>query len=143
MTFDSNDRSGVILFYITKHDPIKLLTVVCYGNKRGIPKGHFDPDKDPSLIHCASRELEEETGITDIKLDEKMFCKVDNMIIYITKTKHLYDVNKLLENCQDRNEITEINWITYEDLQKLNNSVINNSLRYIKHSWFKLVQRII
>jgi 8-oxo-dGTP pyrophosphatase MutT (NUDIX family) len=57
--------AGVILLYSKSHhqrDDVELLVVKQRGGKWGLPKGHGNVQE--SLVHCAYRELYEETGVT-------------------------------------------------------------------------------
>jgi bis(5'-nucleosidyl)-tetraphosphatase len=62
-----NERSaGVVVFY---DDPGgRLFLLLDYGRHWDFPKGHVEKDEDDRT--AALRELEEETGLTDVLLNE-------------------------------------------------------------------------
>ena len=61
-------RAAGVLCY-RESDSTLLILKHSRGGHWGIPKGHKDPE-DPSDLHCALRELEEEAGFGDVEVFE-------------------------------------------------------------------------
>ena len=90
--------------------------------KWDLPKGKLDEGE--SLEHCAVREVEEETGLTNIELGEKITTTYHTYTDYgkhILKESHWYKMKSNTDQKltpQTEEDITDIKWVKQSDLKK-------------------------
>ena len=90
--------------------------------KWDLPKGKLDVDE--TLEQCAVREVQEETGLTSVKLGEKMITTYHTYSEFgkhILKESHWYKMQSENEQKlvpQTEEDITDIKWIKRPDLKK-------------------------
>jgi ADP-ribose pyrophosphatase YjhB (NUDIX family) len=117
-----NKRSGGIIID-TKNNKILLVlnreSVINNNAKWGLPKGHLKTGE--KYEQCATREIEEETGIK-VDINPRKFKKINDTIYFIiTLDSTLY-----LPNPKDKKEILAAKWI---DLDVINCMSCNRGLR--------------
>jgi 8-oxo-dGTP pyrophosphatase MutT (NUDIX family) len=112
-------------FTYTKDDHVLM---IFRRNKWDLPKGKLDDEED--LESCALREVQEETGIKKINLEEKLcitYHTYHENDDFILKESHWYLMKaKEKENLEPQTEedITECKWIPASEL----NIYLQNSL---------------
>lgn len=115
-------RAGTI---ILKYKEKKILIVQSYHRHWGVPKGHIESSE--SFEECALRETMEETGI-DLKIEDLG----KNIILYRGEVKYFIvngeHIDFNIDKIKDKNEITDIKWISVECIQK-QNLLINSHLK--------------
>jgi bis(5'-nucleosidyl)-tetraphosphatase len=115
--------SGVVVFYRDETGDIQFLIVQGYGNYWGFPKGHLEYNE--THIETALRELQEETGITDIDIIPNL--KFHETYIIRRKTKasiekiNTYFVGEVTVKKADRqkSEIKQLGWFSLEFAKSL------------------------
>ena len=110
--------------------------------KWDLPKGKLDPGE--SLAECAVREVEEETGLKDVKLQE-----------FLLTTQHTYHENgkhilkesywyRMQANSDQKlvpqvaEDITEVKWVAKEDLSEMLGNTfpsIEDVIRLVGSNW--------
>ncbi len=103
--------------------------------KWDLPKGKLD--KGETLEHCAVREVEEETGLKDIQLHEKITTTYHTYIQFgkpILKESHWYKMKcntkqKLVPQTEE--DITEIKWVSKSDLTKYTSNTYQTILEVL------------
>lgn len=89
--------------------------------KWDLPKGKLD--KGESIVECAIREVQEETGLKKIKAGEEIDITYHTYVEFgkhILKESHWFIMNSLVEETlqpQIEEYITEIRWVKKEDLK--------------------------
>jgi|GEM_PF-645043 len=124
ITTNSMNETTFGIIPVRKHEGknIFLLVRSQQGNW-GFPKGH--PEKNEAPMFTARRELEEETGITDLVLFPQTFSEARVMVeADFTATKvviwFLGMINGSPEvNIKDTNEISEYKWLRFDDAYEL------------------------
>ncbi len=114
------DRSyGIIPVCLNDGSEARFLVVQHRAGHWGFPKGHANRDEAP--LAAARRELEEETGITDIlllpdvTLEEQYRCRKKGRLTDKTVVYRLGLV-KDTRVAVDRDEILDAHWVRLEDL---------------------------
>ena len=106
--------------------------------KWDLPKGKLN--KGETIERCAIREVEEETGLSDLKLGNKLsitYHTYDDFGKHVLKASHWFKMtcsSKQKLTPQSEEQITEVKWVKKDDLQKyLSNtfSTIKEVLSYI------------
>lgn len=126
-------KSAGVLLYRT--NPFRVLLVQSYGGKYGPAKGHFDENETPE--ECASRELQEETGIQMSSGLISTFPRTrirNTYIYYIPFPKHF--VWNPDSTTVDR-EITDIRWFIPDGIPVELNSIGKHSLKKLRARQFK------
>lgn len=119
-----NIRSGtIILDFINK----KVLIIQSYQKFWGLPKGH--KENNESLIECAIRETQEETGII-LKKEDLIRCysvyNGDGVYYVVDGSKLEYDISKI----DNKEEITGICWLCTKCLR---HHLENNTMSLNSH----------
>ena len=130
------DECGIILF--NKNFTKVLIVYQNHSNKWGFPKGKMLDDEKhfKQYFKCASRELNEETGVNFKFISKNSYYKHDEKIII--KNKMLYVVlidEKHVKYCNpyDTEEIREARWINTNDLCSFIKR--NNCNITLRHVW--------
>lgn len=105
--------------------------------KWDLPKGKLD--KGETLEQCALREVGEETGIKDIKSEEKLTTTYHTYTEFgkhILKESHWYKMRcttdqKLVPQTEE--DITEIKWVKQSDLKKYISNTYQTILEVLSH----------
>ncbi len=105
---------------VVQNEKDEILMIYRRG-KWDLPKGKLDDGE--TLEECALREVEEETGLTNIKLGEKLsvtYHVYKQFGKHILKESYWYKMNcnsnqKLIPQTEE--DITEIKWIRQADLK--------------------------
>lgn len=100
----------------------KELLFIYRLSKWDLPKGKMEKGEKPD--ECALREVEEETGVTDLKLKKKVgetYHTYDEFGKHILKTTHWYYMTcpagqKLVPQTEE--DITETKWISTKDIKE-------------------------
>jgi ADP-ribose pyrophosphatase YjhB (NUDIX family) len=106
---------------IVQNDKKEILMIFRLG-KWDLPKGKLE--KGEKLEECAVREVEEETGATNIKLGKKAgetYHVYDAFGKHLLKISHWYNMqcdSKQNLVPQTEENITEIKWVKTKDLKK-------------------------
>jgi len=111
-----NIRCGGILINNDKDSIIIVLNRDSYSRgecKWGLPKGHIKSGE--SLVDCAKREINEETGINVQIKQNTPKIKVNDTYYYIITVDN--DINICPK---DKREICQAIWININDISKLN-----------------------
>ncbi len=114
----------------------KVLMIFRRG-KWDLPKGKLD--KGETLEQCALREVGEETGIKDIKSEEKLTTTYHTYTEFgkhILKESHWYKMRcitmqKLVP--QKEEDITDIKWVKLSDLKKYTSNTYQTILEVLSH----------
>ncbi len=123
--------AGVILWRRQGNDRVYLLLANALHHTWGFPKGHQEPGE--GILACAERELQEETGIADIVLDDSFREvltyevqypggeKFEKMVTYFLGQTDTEDVALSEEHSSgDWYDFDQaINLLQHEDLRKL------------------------
>lgn len=110
--------AGAIVFYRSK----QLLFLLLHYSKGhwDFPKGHVEPGE--TELAAMLRELEEETGITDVKILPKFREKIDYFFTENGKKIKKHVVFFLVESKTNQvrlsHEHTDYKWLCYEDAIK-------------------------
>ena len=100
----------------------KEILMIFRRGKWDLPKGKLDAGE--TLEQCALREVEEETGLKNIKLNKKLittYHTYDEFGKHILKESHWYKMKCTGEQNlipQTEEDITEIKFVAPEDLKK-------------------------
>ena len=105
--------------------------------KWDLPKGKLDEGE--TLEQCAVREVEEETGLTGIKLGEKIITTYHTYTEFgkhILKESHWYKINcnsdqKLVPQTEE--DITDIKWVKKSDMKKYTSNTYQTILEVLRH----------
>lgn len=102
----------------------KELLMIFRRNKWDLPKGKLDEGE--SIKHCAIREVQEETGLTNISLEGLIGITYHDYFDTwsqqdVTKETHWFNMKvsgsqKLVPQLEE--DITEIKWIQLDDVDK-------------------------
>jgi 8-oxo-dGTP pyrophosphatase MutT (NUDIX family) len=101
---------------------LKEILFIYRLNKWDLPKGKVE--KDEKLDECAVREVEEETGLTRLKLKEKIgetYHTYNAFGKHFLKASHWYHITaskKQPLTPQTEEDITAIKWISPENLEE-------------------------
>ena len=106
---------------IVQNNKKELLFIYRLG-KWDLPKGKMEKGEKPD--ECALREVEEETGVTNLKLKKKVgetYHTYDEFGKHILKTTHWYymvcpSAQKLVPQTEE--DITETKWISTKDIKE-------------------------
>lgn len=106
---------------IVQNNKKELLFIYRLG-KWDLPKGKMEKGEKPD--ECALREVEEETGVTNLKLKKKTgetYHTYDEFGKHILKTTHWYYMTcpagqKLVPQTEE--DITETKWISTKDIKE-------------------------
>lgn len=115
--------SGVVVFYRDETGEIQFLMVQGYGNYWGFPKGHLEHNE--THIETALRELQEETGITEIDIIPDLKFHETYIIRKKIKTSiekfNTYFVGEVKVKKADRqkSEIKQLGWFSLEFAKNL------------------------
>ena len=99
----------------------KQILLIFRRGKWDLPKGKLD--KGESLEQCAVREVEEETGLTDVKLDSPLVITYHTYhegTKFVLKESHWYNMNvKGIQTLVPQTDegILEIKWMTVKEAQ--------------------------
>jgi bis(5'-nucleosidyl)-tetraphosphatase len=114
---------GVIVVHIDEAHHVQFLLVQGYGNYWGFPKGHTEPNE--TALETALRELQEETGITDIDILEGQYFDES----YVIEKKKGSDIDKSVRYFvgkvsqkkarRQRSEIKQLGWFSLEHAKQL------------------------
>jgi 8-oxo-dGTP pyrophosphatase MutT (NUDIX family) len=121
---------GIIPIFKDKDDYKILIVQNSKGGHWGLPKG--TPEKGEEPIETAKRELFEETGIKDTKIEpEKIFIEPPYSfemygITYEKTNSYFISFVDQMTKGNDLDEIDEIRWVSFDEARKTltNNSVI-------------------
>ena len=119
----------------------KLLMIFRRG-KWDLPKGKLDDGE--TLEQCAVREVEEETGLTKIKLTSPLlttFHTYHEGSRFILKESYWYNMKvegKQLLQPQTEEDIIEIKWVTIKEAEKLFPECFPSVIDVIKTAGHKL-----
>jgi 8-oxo-dGTP pyrophosphatase MutT (NUDIX family) len=100
----------------------KEVLMIFRRGKWDLPKGKLDPGED--LETCAVREVEEETGIGNITLQEKIGCTYhtyDEFGKHILKETHWYKMSSSSNQAlvpQTEEDIQQLEWGGTKEMQK-------------------------
>jgi len=105
--------------------------------KWDLPKGKID--KGETLEHCAIREVEEETGLKNINLGEKITTTYHTYTEFgkrILKESHWYKMQcttdqKLVPQADE--DITDIKWVSKSDLKKYTTNTYQTIIEVLNH----------
>jgi 8-oxo-dGTP pyrophosphatase MutT (NUDIX family) len=105
--------------------------------KWDLPKGKID--KGETLEHCAIREVEEETGLKNINLGEKITTTYHTYTEFgkrILKESHWYKMQcttdqKLVPQADE--DITDIKWVSKSDLKKYTTNTYQTNIEVLNH----------
>jgi 8-oxo-dGTP pyrophosphatase MutT (NUDIX family) len=105
--------------------------------KWDLPKGKLD--KGETLEHCAVREVEEETGLNNVEMAEKIITTYHVYKEYgkhILKESHWYKMKnsknqKLVPQTDE--DITDIKWVKKTDLKKYTSNTYKTILEVLLH----------
>lgn len=83
--------------------------------KWGLPKGHIHPNE--KLNKCATREIEEETGLKIIFNNNHPYIKINDTYYYI----QIINDNKITSfEPKDQNEISIVKWENINNIENIN-----------------------
>jgi bis(5'-nucleosidyl)-tetraphosphatase len=113
---------GVIVIF--KGDENLFLLLKHQKGHWGFPKGHAEGDETP--IQSATRELKEETGISDCEIkEEPVFFEEytfnDDGILCHKIVQYFLGISTTQEVAIQEAEISEYRWVTYEEALNLFN----------------------
>jgi len=105
--------------------------------KWDLPKGKLD--KGETLEHCAVREVEEETGLNNVEMGEKIIITYHvykEFGKHILKELHWYKMKssknqKLVPQTDE--DITDIKWVNKTDLKKYTSNTYQTILEVLLH----------
>ena len=117
-------RAGIVIF---DSDREYVLLVQSYASKWGFPKGKIEPGE--SRLSAAKRETLEETGISEITIDENASFQRYGNCDLITATAKKRDV--LTFEKQDP-EITGIAWVSLRCIQDWMDQLNVSAREYLK-----------
>lgn len=118
-------------------DTNKDILMIFRRGKWDLPKGKLDEGE--TLEDCAVREVEEETGLTNIKLGEKLITTYHTYTEFgkhILKESHWYKMQcetgqELVPQTEE--DITDIKWVNQSDLNKYTSKTYQTILEVINH----------
>lgn len=118
MNFIKHHSAGVIVFYLNENSEREYLLLKYPEGHLDFVKGHID-STDEDLKFTALRELEEETGITDIQLVENYF-KSTFYTYYREGVQHDKQVDYFLGKVSSKeivlsHEHTDFVWLKFSD----------------------------
>jgi ADP-ribose pyrophosphatase YjhB (NUDIX family) len=121
---------------VVENEKGEILMIFRRG-KWDLPKGKIDEGE--TLEECAVREVEEETGLKNIALGDKIittYHKYDQFGKHILKESHWYNMKcnseqKLVPQTEE--DITDIKWITKTDLEKYASETYQTILEVLEH----------
>ena len=119
---------GLLYFFQNDKDVPKEIKES--SNKWGLPKGHIKAGEE--LTQCASREIEEETGLKIDINDKNPRIKINDTYYYII----IMNENVYLSP-KDKREIAEVRWERVENMSKINT---NRGLRKLDSVFPKIVK---
>lgn len=133
---------GAVIIPVTKDDKLIMVTQFRYPSQKILlefPAGKLDKDEDP--LHCAARELEEETGFKStqvIKLGE-----IYTAPGYSTEILHIYLAKDLTKGNHKREE-GEFGMETLEySINEIEEKILTGEIKDAKTiSGFFLLQRV-
>lgn len=118
---------GVFIHYENKFILVKSVK----NNYWGIPKGKLI--KGENKKDCASREVHEETNIyINVNALYKILRTIHNnriLYVYSYKVNDCYDLSNLI---LAENEICDIKWFTFDDIEYIETSTQKSTLLKIK-----------
>ena len=121
-------------------DPIedRVLLVQSRGRLWGCPKGTSNVDE--SIVHCAIREVKEETGLDIEEKDFKRVIKVQNKAVYYYIERPVCDVQ--IQNTVPDNDANGICWIKPTCLE---NGIRNGDISVSQHcrALFRKILKIV
>jgi len=115
----------------------KEVLMIFRRGKWDLPKGKLD--KGETLEQCALREVEEETGITNIELKEKLaetYHVYKEFGKHILKESYWYKMQcntkqKLVPQTEE--DITDIKWVKRSDLKNYTSNTYQTILEVLSH----------
>ncbi|HEY8690107.1 MAG TPA: NUDIX domain-containing protein [Chitinophagaceae bacterium] len=115
----------------------KEILMIFRRGKWDLPKGKLDEGE--TLEQCAVREVEEETGITNIDLKEKVtetYHVYKEFGKHILKESHWYKMQcdtdqKLVPQTEE--DITDIKWVKRSDLKNYTSNTYQTILEVLSH----------
>jgi 8-oxo-dGTP pyrophosphatase MutT (NUDIX family) len=112
---------GAILRCSTVNRTSYALVQGRYTGKWSFPKGHSDGDESP--YQCALRELNEETGLTELP-NPVDFVKIGFGNYYIFEVDQEYELKP-----KDTNEVMDTKWASLEELKNMTLNVDASGFR--------------
>jgi 8-oxo-dGTP pyrophosphatase MutT (NUDIX family) len=103
-------------------------------SKWSLPKGHLEPNEHPSM--AAVREIYEETSLIIDIPNLNRSKKLRKCIYYYVILK---DADKFKLDPIDKKEVSDIKWIKYEELVKLD---CNKHLKYFINNWSTVLKTL-
>lgn len=104
--------AGIIPLYITDDGYIEVLSVLARTNDWEFPKGSSESDEE--LQQTALRELNEETGLSDVRLIDGFSTSYEYSFYrdgeYIEKTVHLFLGEVFTQDVELSDEHSEYKW---------------------------------
>lgn len=134
--FDRKYKKAGVFIYDPKED--RVLLVQSRGHLWGPPKGTLNIGEEE--IHCAVREVNEETGINISSDDFIKYVRIRNRAIYYYLEMDTRDLN--VQDSITDNDANGITWIKTDCLEnaiKDGNIVLNH---YAKIAFYKLKNKI-
>ena len=128
----SNIKAGAFIYDKNKE---KILLVQSKGNFWGIPKGTLEENE--KIIHCAKREVLEETGII---IDENDF--LNEIILYNKAYYYVLNMDECDVNVQTSIKNNDANGIAWINISCLKQMIHNNTIILNKHT-ILLLQKIL
>jgi len=125
MEMTKDQSFGIIPIFKNPEGDFLFCLVQHQGEHWGFPKGH--PNTNEPEEETAKRELEEETGITDIKIisdisfDQQYIFEKDGTVYDKSVKYFLAFVSNVNTSIPDdfKNEISEMKWLAFKEAREL------------------------